>query len=119
MKEKNLAVLEKWFEGFNTKNLDLLLSLYHDEAEHFSPKLKVRKPETLGLIKGKEELRAWWKDAFERLPDLHYRLNYSIADDQTVFAEYLRIVPGEEDLVVGEVLFFEKGLIVKSKVFHS
>jgi hypothetical protein len=119
MKNENLTVLKKWFEGFNSKNLDLLLSLYNDKAEHFSPKLKIRKPETNGLIKGKDQLRDWWKDAFERLPDLHYQPNYSIADDKSVFVEYIRTTPGEDDLIVGEVLFFENGLIVKSKVFHS
>ena len=119
MKNENLAALEKWFEGFNTKNLELLLSLYDEHAEHFSPKLKIRKPETNGLIRGKEQLREWWKDAFERLPGLHYSLDYSIADDQKVFAEYTRIAPGEDDLIVGEVLFFENGLIIKSRVFHS
>lgn len=119
MKNQNLIVLDKWFEGFNSKNLDLLLSLYHEHAEHFSPKLKIRKPETNGLIKGKDALREWWKDAFERLPELHYQPNYSIANDESVFVEYVRTVPGEEDLIVGEVLFFENGLIVKSKVFHS
>jgi hypothetical protein len=119
MKTQNLAVLDKWFEGFNSKNLDLLLSLYDEHAEHFSPKLKIRKPETNGLIRGKSALREWWKDAFERLPELHYRPNYSIADEQSIFVEYVRTVPGEADLIVGEVLFFENGKIIRSKVFHS
>lgn len=117
--KNNLAALDQWFDGFNSKNLELLLSLYAEDAEHFSPKLKIRKPETNGLIKGKEELRAWWKDAFERLPELHYQPNYSVADEKTVFVEYVRTVPGEEPMIVGEVLFFENGLIVRSKVFHS
>jgi hypothetical protein len=119
MKDQNLTALQTWFTAFNTKNLDLLLSLYHDNAEHFSPKLKIRQPETHGLIKGKAQLNAWWQDAFDRLPELHYSPNYSIADDNSVFVEYLRTVPGEDDLIVGEVLFFENGLIVRSKVFHS
>jgi hypothetical protein len=119
MKNPNLTSLQTWFTAFNTKDLDLLLSLYHENAEHFSPKLKIRQPETNGLIKGKVQLRNWWQEAFERLPELHYAPNYSIADEKSVFVEYLRTVPGEDDLIVGEVLFFENGLIVKSKVFHS
>jgi hypothetical protein len=111
--------LNQWFEGFNTKNLDLLISLYHDDAEHFSPKLKIRQPETQGLIKGKAALRAWWHDAFERLPELHYAPKYTIAEENRIFVEYLRTVPGEDELIVGEVLFFENGLIHRSKVFHS
>lgn len=119
MKEQNLNVLQKWIAGFNSKKLDDLLSLYSDTAEHFSPKLKVRKPETGGWIKGKAALRDWWQDAFDRLPELHYEPNYSIADDKSVFVEYVRSVPGEEDLIVGEVLFIQNDRIVKSKVFHS
>lgn len=119
MKDQNLASIHQWFSAFNTKNIELLLSLYHDNAEHFSPKLKIRKPETNGLIKGKEQLREWWQDAFERLPELFYQPNYFIADEQSVFVEYVRTVPGEEEMIVGEVMFFDNGKIVKSKVFHS
>jgi SnoaL-like domain len=119
MTDQNSAILQTWFAAFNSKNLDLLLSLYHDQAEHFSPKLKIRKPETKGLISGKAQLRDWWKGAFERLPELHYAPSYSIADDKAVFVEYIRTVPGEEEMTVGEVLFFENELIVKSKIFHG
>jgi hypothetical protein len=38
------------------------LSLYDDDAAHFSPKLKLLKPETNGLINGKQSLREWWQD---------------------------------------------------------
>ena len=110
---------EKWFAAFNEKNINALLALYDDNAEHFSPKLKVRQPETHGLIKGKQQLFDWWKDAFDRLPTLNYQPNYFIADADKIFMEYVRSVDGEEDLVVGEVLFFKNGKIVASKVFHS
>jgi hypothetical protein len=93
--------------------------LYDDNAEHFSPKLKIRKPETQGLIKGRAQLLGWWKDAFDRLPTLHYKPNYFIADADKIFMEYVRSVNGEEDLVVGEVLFFKNGKIIASKVFHG
>jgi ketosteroid isomerase-like protein len=119
MPSHNLSAILTWFEAFNTQNLELLLSLYDDDAEHFSPKLKIRKPETEGWIRGKEQLREWWQDAFDRLPELRYQPNYFIVDGEKVFSEYLRTVPGEADLIVGEVMFFENGKIVKSKVFHG
>jgi hypothetical protein len=37
--EKLQSIAFKWFETFN-KELENLLSLYDDDAEHFSPKLK-------------------------------------------------------------------------------
>lgn len=117
--EQNKQIALKWFDAFNTHDLEKLLQLYHAEAQHFSPKLKIRRPETEGLIKGKSALRDWWKDAFERLPELRYEVKKLTADDEQVFMEYIRHVPGEEDLRVGEVLQIEKGLIVFSRVYHG
>ena len=49
----NEGIALKWFEAFNEHHLENLLSLYHENAKHFSPKLKIRLPETNGLIIGK------------------------------------------------------------------
>ena len=113
------TIAKKWLAAFNEHDLEKLLALYDDQAEHFSPKLKIRKPETNGLIKGKVEMRTWWKDAFERLPGLAYQEITITANDERVFMEYKRTVPGEEDMMVAEVLEIKNGLIVKSRVYHS
>ena len=102
--QHNKKIALKWFEAFNAHDLEKLLSLYNDNAQHYSPKLKIRMPETQGLIKGKQALREWWKDAFDRLPSLQYEVVKLTADDEQVFMEYIRHVAGEEDLSVGEVL---------------
>jgi hypothetical protein len=112
------TIAHRWMSAFNAKQLDELLSLYDDKAQHFSPKLKLRHPETQGLIKGKEAMRSWWKDAFERLPTLTYELVRLTPFDNRVFMEYVRRVEGEEDLYVGEMLEMRNGLIVASSVFH-
>lgn len=120
MAPENLTdIARQWFVAFNEHNLENLLALYDDHAEHYSPKLKVRHPETLGLIKGKDAMRAWWKDAFERLPTLHYEIKRLTPYDNRVFMEYIRHVKGEEDLVVGEMLEVRNGRIVASSVFHG
>jgi len=117
--QQNKQIALKWFEAFNEHNLEKLLVLYHEEARHFSPKLKIRRPETNGLITGKAALRDWWKEAFERLPSLHYEIKKLTADEVQVFMEYTRRVKGEEDLNVGEVLEISNGLIVASRVYHG
>lgn len=113
------AIALKWFEAFNQHNLEMLLDLYDNNAEHFSPKLKIRQPETNGLIKGKPALRNWWQDAFNRLPSLQYEVANLIANETEVFMEYIRHVEGEEDLRVGEVLQISNGLIISSRVYHG
>ncbi len=119
MNTANLQIAHKWFEAFNVQDLEALLVLYDDNAQHYSPKLLIAKPETMGLIQGKSQLRAWWQDAFERMPELHYEVINLLAKDTDVFMEYIRQNPGESDFRVGETLKIEKGLIVASRVFHS
>ena len=114
---KSIAI--KWFEAFNQHDIESLLSLYHQNASHYSPKLKIRNPSSNGFLEGKEELRNWWTDAFERLPSLHYKIIKLMSDDEQVFMEYIRQTSGEEDLRVGEVLQIKEGKIIFSRVYHS
>jgi len=117
--QKIQSIAFQWFDAFNSHDLEKLLALYDDHAEHFSPKLKIHQPETNGLVKGKEALRTWWRDAFDRLPTLNYTPTSFTANDQRVFMEYIRSVAGEDDLVVAEVLEVNQGKIVASRVYHG
>lgn len=116
---KNLSIAHKWFEAFNNHNLEQLLSLYDDDAAHFSPKLKIRHPETNGLVKGKQALRNWWQDAFDRLPTLHYKVTSLTANSDRVFMEYIRTVDDETEIFVAEVLEIKEEKIVFSRVYHG
>ena len=113
------SIAFRWFEAFNTKQLDKLLSLYDEEAQHFSPKLKMHQPETKGLVVGKDAMRAWWQDAFNRLPSLHYKVTSLTANSDRIFMEYIRQVDGEEDMLVAEVLDVKNGKIIASRVYHG
>jgi len=85
-----IEIAQQWFLGFNNKDLKSLLLLYDENAEHFSPKLKVRHPETNGLIRGQKALQSWWQDAFDRLPSLHYEIVRLTPYEDRVFMEYVR-----------------------------
>jgi len=117
--EKLQSIAFKWFDAFNNHNLEQLLSLYDDDAEHFSPKLKIHKPETDGLVVGKQALRDWWQDAFDRLPTLNYKVTSLTANSDRVFMEYIRTVEGDEDMLVAEVLVVKEDKIVASRVYHG
>lgn len=117
--QKNLSIAHAWFEAFNAHNLEKLLSLYDDDAEHYSPKLKIRQPETNGLVVGKNALRNWWEDAFQRLPTLHYKVTSLTSDADRVFMEYIRSVADESDMLVAEVLEIKEGKIIASRVYHG
>lgn len=108
-----------WFLNFNNKNLEQLLSLYAADARHYSPKLKIRQPETGGYVTGTAALRTWWQDSFDRLPTLHYTPTSLTANAERVFMEYVRSVEGEPDMLVAEVLEVKDGVITASRVYHG
>lgn len=115
----NAAIAREWLRAFNARDLDALLALYSEDAFHTSPKLRAKKPETLGQVRGKPALRAWWQDSFERLPGLRYEALTICADGERVWMEYLRKAPGEADMTVAEVLDVKQGKIVASRVYHG
>lgn len=112
-------VAGKWFAAFNAHDLEALLALYAEDAVHFSPKLKIRHPETEGLVRGQAALRQWWQDSFERLPTLRYQPTSLTANGQRVFMEYIRTVKSEPDMLIAEVLEISKGKITASRVYHG
>jgi predicted SnoaL-like aldol condensation-catalyzing enzyme len=70
-------------------------------------------------VKGKIALTNWWKEAFEQLPSLNYKVSSLTADTNRVFMEYTRSVEGETDLLVAEVLEIKEEKIIFSRVYHG
>jgi heme-degrading monooxygenase HmoA/ketosteroid isomerase-like protein len=114
-----VAIGARWLDCFARRDLDGLLALYADDARHTSPKIRARHPETGGALRGKPALRAWWADAFARLPSMRYQDAVLTADGDRVFMEYVRRVDGEPDLPVAEALDVQDGVIVASRVYHG
>ena len=114
-----VEIARRWLACFEHRDLDGLLALYADDATHASPKIRMRHPETGGVLRGKAAMRAWWQDSFDRLPTMRYEPTALTADRERVFMEYVRKVGGEPDLLVAEVLEVRAGLIAASRVFHG
>ena len=113
------AIAEAWHAAFEARDLDALLALYADDATHTSPKIRALHPETGGKLVGKPAMRAWWADAFQRLPSLRYIATAITADPERVVLEYIRRVDGEPDMPIAEVFDVRSGYIVASRVFHG
>ena len=123
MEHADLAALARaWLACFERQDADALVALYAEGARHYSPRLRVQRPESGGCIEGRPALREWWADAFRRLPTLRYvetRITAQGAGDGRVFLEYTRHVAGEPDLPVAEVFEVRAGLIIESRVYHG
>lgn len=116
MHRENHSIALQWFKAFNHKDLRGLLSLYHDDARHFSPRLKDRKPETEGWIQGKLDLGAWWDEAFQKYDRLRYVAGKIITDPNHVWTEYVRIADQEPQTVVKEEFDIVERRIKESRV---
>jgi hypothetical protein len=112
-------IARQWLERFNAKDLDGLLALYADDCRHTSPKIRARHPDTGGQLVGKAALREWWRDAFERLPNLRYEETALTADEKQAVLEYVRHAPNEAPLLVAEVFEMRDGCIAVSRVYHG
>ena len=117
--EAHVALARRWLACFTTHDLDTLVGLYADDARHTSPKLRTLRPQTGGFLIGREALREWWADAFNRLPGLRYEEISLTANDRRVFMEYRRVNPGDAEMLVAEVLEVRDGRIVASRVYHG
>lgn len=119
MSEKNLAIGREFLRAFNARELDALIALYAEDAVHVTPKARALHPETEGRVVGRDALRAWWKDSFDRYSDIAYDPLHVTADENCVWMEYRRRVPNEPELAVAEILQIREGLIFASRVYHG
>lgn len=112
-------IARDWLKAFNAKDLEGLLALYADDCRHTSPKIRALHPETGGQLVGKAALRAWWADAFVRLPGLRYEETLVTAAEHSVLLEYVRHAPNEPPMFVAEVFELRDGRISASRVYHG
>lgn len=119
MTEHVRALVLNWVAAINDKNLDKLIACYDEQAVHYSPKLKQLHPESQGRVEGHVALRAWYADAMQRLPKLHYEVVRTTVEKEAVFLEYIRHNPGDEPMQVGEFFQVKEGRIHASRVYHS
>jgi uncharacterized protein YjiS (DUF1127 family) len=65
---------ESWIEAWNRRDLDAVLAHFSDEFEFSSPLIRQIAGEPSGKLVGKAAVRAYWRTALSRLPELHFEL---------------------------------------------
>ena len=64
----------EWIEAWNSHDLDKILSHYANDFEMSSPYILQIAGEPSGMLKGKDQVAAYWAQALQRIPDLHFEL---------------------------------------------
>lgn len=105
---------KEWIDSWNSHDLSRILSHYGDDFEMTSPFILGLMNEPSGTIKGKENVRAYWAKALERIPDLHFELIEVLLSVDSI-AIYYHAVLGKRAV---ELLFFDKNGKVTRGIAH-
>ena len=101
---------EEWVAAWNAHDLDRILSHYSDDFEISSPFIPVIAGEPSGTLKGKENVRAYWKAALEKMPELEFELRDVLFGLDSIVIYYRSV----KEKMSAEVLFLgEAGKVVR------
>nr|WP_294859627.1 nuclear transport factor 2 family protein [uncultured Fluviicola sp.] len=105
-----------WVKSWNSHDLDAILAHYSDEIEITTPMIKLAGGIESGSLKGKENVREYWKKALEKIPDLKFEL-YEVTSGINSVALFYQSVMNKKAI---EVMFFdEHGKVNKMFAFYT
>jgi ketosteroid isomerase-like protein len=113
--------LDRWTRAWNDRDLVAILSMYSEDIEFRSPKIRIVLPEkSEGKVNGKKELERYWSLALQKFKGLHFTpIGFAINGDiDECFFEYIAELDGKKSLVV-EKFQFKYGLVVRSSAYYG
>lgn len=107
--------VKEWLEGWNSHDLDKILSHYSEDFTiETSVALKLI-PESGGKIKGKENVRNYWSKALKLNTNLKFEVKDILLGINAITIYYLNVTTNKN---VVEILFFNDKMEVKKVVVH-
>ena len=106
----------KWIESWNSHDLDDILAHYSDDVEITTPMIKLAAGIESGSLKGKENVKEYWKKALQKIPDLHFEL-YEVTSGINSVALFYKSVMNKKAI---EVMFFnDQGKVNKMYALYT
>jgi ketosteroid isomerase-like protein len=99
------SFVDEWLTGWNSHDLERILTHYADDVVFASPHIIDRLGRASGEVRGKAELRAYWDGGLRSQPDLHFTLEDIRFSVDTIVINYRN----QRDGAVAEVLRFRDG----------
>jgi len=105
------AVAESWIKSWNARDVEAVLEKFADGVV-FSSEKAVAIVGT-GHIVGKDQLRAYWNAALDRVAELHFKLDHVGFDQerQEIFIVYVASLAGQTSRACERLHFGEGGVI--------
>ena len=103
-----LNFADEWVAGWNSHDLERILTHYADDVMFSSPHIIERLGKPSGEVHGKDELRAYFGSGLQGESDLHFTLEDVRFSVDTVVINYRN----QRNHAVAEVLRFRDGLVI-------
>ena len=111
-------VFRTWDETLGNKDLDGAMALYHEDATLESPLVRHLLGSEEGIVRGRENLRAFVARVFAKEPPERQRFRTGFLSDGTRLTwEYPRRADGGEQMDIFEVMEIRDGLIQHHRVY--
>jgi ketosteroid isomerase-like protein len=107
-----------WDEALGAKDLEAALALYHDDATIESPLVAHLMGGSRGVVRGRDELRAFIARVFRTNPPQRRRFKQGFfTDGRTLTWEYPRETPDGDQMDLVEVMEIDDGRIRRHRVY--
>lgn len=113
--------VKKWIDCWNNRDLETILSMYSDNIEFSSPKIKIVFPDrNTSKINNKKDLERYWSLALKKnYPNLKFTAKEVFVINNYIILEYFANLNDTKSVSVIEKFEFKDGLILKSSVFYG
>lgn len=105
----------EWIEAWNSHDVDKILGHYADDFEMSSPYISLIAGEPSGMLKGKDQVGAYWAQALQHMPDLHFELLNALTGVNSLTLYY----QGVRGLAAEVLHFDEAGKVIKAYAHYS
>ncbi len=107
----------EWINSWNSHNLEKILKHYSDDFIIETPMATKIFPETGGIVRGKEEVKAYWTIGLERIPNLKFEILDILIGINGLSVYYLNTATNKKTF---EIMSFNNELKVnRATVFYS
>ena len=113
--------IERWINAWNNKDLETVLSMFTENIEFSSPKIKVITPEfNSEKVNNKQDLKHYWSTALQILNVLHFTPKEYFIKGNICVLEYVATFDGKSNFIsIEKSEFNEDNLIYKASAFYG
>ena len=113
--------IQRWINAWNNKDLETVLSMFTEDFEFSSPKIKLITPEfNSEKVTNKQDLKHYWSTALQKLTSLHFTPKEYFIKGNICVLEYIATFDGKSKfLSIEKSEFNDYNKIYKASAFYG